>query len=132
MSLLLCCLQLAQVGVEAIEAAFPQRAVPLGPGGDFLEQRGLDPARTPLRVASARDEAGALEHAQVLRHGRQAHVEGVREIRHRLLARREPREDRAPRRIGEGGKRGTEGVGVHGLYLTIRLFNRQVQYYRWP
>src|SRR5215510_2455235 len=49
MSLLLC-LQVAQIHIEAIEASFPQRAVPLGPLGDLLQRRRVDSARTPLSV----------------------------------------------------------------------------------
>src|SRR5215217_5721883 len=73
--LLLLFFQCLQVGVEAIQARFPDGAVPLGPFGDFLDRRRIEAAGPPLRLASARDEAGALEHAQVLRHGRHAHLE---------------------------------------------------------
>src|SRR5688572_26202593 len=67
--------QLLQVGVETIEARFPEGAIALGPFGDFLDWSGVDPARPPLGLAAARDQSGTLEHAQVLRDGRHAHVE---------------------------------------------------------
>src|SRR5829696_3064594 len=112
MSLLLV-FQLLQVGVESIETGFPDRAVPLGPVGNVLEGRRLDPARAPLRFPAAGDEPGALEHAQVLRDGRHAHLEGLGELGHGALAGREPGQDGPAGRVGESRKRGTEVVSVH-------------------
>jgi len=45
-----------------------------------LQRRRLQPAGSPLRFAAAGDEARALEHFQVFRDGRQAHVEGLRQL----------------------------------------------------
>src|SRR5436305_1344827 len=58
--------QLAQVFVQAVETLFPEFAVVLDPVGDLFERRRLEVAGTPLRVAAAGDEAGALEHLQML------------------------------------------------------------------
>jgi len=39
----------------------PETAIILGPLGDFLEWRRLEPVGAPLRLAAARDETGALD-----------------------------------------------------------------------
>src|SRR5204863_8191011 len=59
---LLLVLQLAQVFVQSVEALLPEFPVFLHPLGDLFEPGRLEPAGTPLRVAAALDEAGALEH----------------------------------------------------------------------
>src|SRR6185503_6615116 len=63
-------LQVLEVVVEPFVARIPEAAVVLGPLGDLLERRRLEPARSPLRFAAACDETRALEHPQVLRDGR--------------------------------------------------------------
>ena len=69
---------------------------------------GLEPARPALRVAPARDEPGALEHLEVHRDRGLAHRERLGELVTDGLARGQPRQDRAPGRIGEGGEGGVE------------------------
>lgn len=56
------------------------------------------------------EQAGALEHAEVLRHRRQRDVEGFRQLGHRGLAHREAGQHRAPGRIGERAKGRVEGA----------------------
>src|SRR5712691_3119059 len=58
--------ELPQVGIEAIETLFPDRAIALGPVGHFLERPHLEPAGPPLGLASARDQARPFEHAKML------------------------------------------------------------------
>jgi hypothetical protein len=60
-----------KIGIQPVESLFPNVPVPLGPLGHVLERTRLEAAVPPLCLASAGDETGALEHAQVLRHGRQ-------------------------------------------------------------
>jgi hypothetical protein len=62
-------LDLAEVVVEPVETAVPVLAIPLQPVGGVLERDRLKPARARLRLASASDEAGALEHLEVLGDG---------------------------------------------------------------
>src|SRR6476646_7765110 len=108
-------LELVEVIAEPFEPPLPEVAIMLRPVGDGGERRGLDAARPPLRVDAPRDEPRTLEHLQGLGDGREAHVEGRCELGHRALARHEAREDRAARRVGEGGKGGAERVGSgHG------------------
>jgi len=52
-------------------------------------------------LAALPDEPRLFEDFQVLRDGGQRHVERIREVGDAGLAEREPREDGAPRRVGE-------------------------------
>src|SRR5918992_1490745 len=61
--------------IESVVIRVPDAAIALGPLGHFLERRRLEPHRTPLRLATARDEAGPLQDSQVLGDGRPAHRE---------------------------------------------------------
>src|SRR5437868_12865119 len=78
--------QLLQIGVEAIEPLFPDRAKTPGPLGGFFQRGRLQPARAPLRVAPARDESRPFEDPQVLRDRRHAHGERLGQFRDRPLA----------------------------------------------
>ena len=81
--------------------------------------RGWASSRRGRRCASRprRDEAGALQHLQVLRDGGLAHPKGRREIRHRRLALRESGEDRAAGGVRESRERGIQRCGP-GLCIT--------------
>src|SRR5439155_7515277 len=68
--------ELAQIVVQPVEPLVPEPAVVLDPLGGVLQRRRLQPARPPLRFAAARDQAGALQHLQMLRDGGKAHREG--------------------------------------------------------
>src|SRR5260370_6096009 len=111
-------LQRAQVGVQAIEALLPEAAIMLDPAGDVLEWTGLEPARPPLRFASARDEAGALQHLEVLGDGGHAHLEGLGQLRDRSLTRGEPSQDRPPGGIGQGHTPAAKAGPRHGALYT--------------
>src|ERR1700756_3191525 len=110
MVLLLLFFQVAQVFVQTVEALLPETAVVIEPVGDLLEPRPFETAGTPLRVAAAGDEAGALEHLEVLRDGGEAHRERLGELGNRGYARREARQDGPARRIGERGEGGAEVI----------------------
>src|SRR6478672_11402692 len=112
-------LEFLEVGVEAVEAAFPDLPIALGPFGDVLERRGLEAARSELGFASARDEPGTFEHTEVLGDRGHGHAERSSELRDGALPGHESGENRAPCGIGEGGERGAESIGRHG-YLTNR------------
>src|SRR6185503_8631044 len=75
-------MQLLQVRVEAVEAVVPERSIRFRPRDDLLERRGLEQARPRLRFATASDQPGSLQHAQVLAHRRAAHVEWPRQLLH--------------------------------------------------
>src|ERR1700742_2266964 len=109
-------LQDTQIVVETVETLLPKTAIILEPVVSLLQRLGLNAARPHLCVASARDEAGTLQHFEVLGNRRQAHFERLRQFRHRGLAERESREDRAPRRIGESSERGAKAIGRHVVF----------------
>ena len=94
----------AHDGLEAVTAAERFRPEPGGPA---------------LPVATARDEPGPLEDLQVLRDGGLAHRERGRQLGDRCLSRRQPGEDRPPRRVRERGERPVQLVGCHrGWHLN--------------
>src|SRR5436190_20482659 len=68
-------LELLQVLLQPVVALLPELAVPLGPVGDLLQRPRLQPGGAPLPVPPPGDQPRPLEHLQVLRHGRQAHLE---------------------------------------------------------
>src|SRR2546427_11925402 len=70
-------LQFLEVAAQPVEALLPVAPVVLDPVGDVLEGIRLEPAGPPLRLASALDQARALEHLEVLGHRGQADVEGL-------------------------------------------------------
>src|SRR4029079_11539012 len=109
-----------QVGGQAVEVAVPEFAVVLEPYGGSLERLGVEMAGPPLRLAAARNETGVFEHLEVLRNRRKAHVVRLGEFGDRRITDRQARKNAAARRIGEGCKRGTEGICRH-FYSTNGL-----------
>src|SRR5262245_50885992 len=108
-------LHLLQMDVQAFEALFPESPVALHPVGDLLEPVCLEPAGPALRIASTHDQAGALEHAEMLGDGRQAHVERLGELGDRSRTRGQAGQNRTPGGIGEGSESGVEMISAHGL-----------------
>src|SRR5436190_21131700 len=108
-------LQLTQIIVQAIEALLPETAIVLQPLGGILERTRLKPAGPPLRLATARDQPGALQHLEVLGDGGQAHLKGRGQLRDRGLTCGEAGKDRAPGGIGEGREGGAEAIERHML-----------------
>src|SRR5687768_15991050 len=107
--------QLPQVFVEPVEALLPESAVRLDPVGDLAERSGVETARAPLRLSRPRGEPGALEHLEVLGCRGEAHRKRRGQLGHRRLAGGDPRENRAPGRVGKGAEDGAERVAGRGL-----------------
>src|SRR5436190_20411421 len=84
-------LQLLHIVAELIQALLPEAAIVADPARRAGERRRVEPHRTELRRASARDEARRLEHLQVLGDGRLAEVERRHELVHRRITQGEPR-----------------------------------------
>src|SRR5690349_14638371 len=112
---LLLSLKFVEVIAQAVEALFPEPAVLSDPIRDLPQRLRVEAAGPPLRPPALRDQAGALQHLEVLGHGGQGHVERLGELLDRGLARGEPREDRAAGRVGEGREGGAELVGRHRI-----------------
>src|SRR5579863_10433276 len=99
--------------LQAIEALFPETPIVIEPFRYILKRTGLQPAGTPLRLAPARNQARALQHLQMLGDRGHAHLERLGQFGDRGLTGSEPRENRAPSRIGKGREGGAELVGRH-------------------
>src|SRR2546430_2665735 len=68
-------LKLGQIGIELTETLVPDPAIGIHPVGSLLQPGRLEPARSPLRLPALCDQAGALEHFEVLRDSRQLQME---------------------------------------------------------
>jgi hypothetical protein len=88
--------------VEAPEAALGDEAVLIDPGGEAFERGGVEVHGAALGVAGARDEAGLLEHVDVLGDGLFGDGEGFGELVDGGVAAREARDEGASDRVGEG------------------------------
>src|SRR6185312_2347240 len=108
---------------EAVEALGPEALVEAQPIRGFGETVGAQPAAAERAVALAIDEPRPLEHLEMPRNRRQRDAEGLGELAHRRLPGREPRQNGAPRRIGEGGK----GLVEDSCHLTTSLINKDVK-----
>src|SRR5688572_25542840 len=73
-------LNVSQIVTQAIEPRIPEPAVILEPVCNLAQWVRLEPARTPLRRAAARDQSGALQHLEMLRNPRKAHVERLGQL----------------------------------------------------
>src|SRR5205823_8064346 len=111
-------IRLPQAFVEPVEAALPEVPVRLEPLDSLAKRCALEAGRPKLRRAAARDQPRALEHLEMLGHRLDADRERLGELVHRRVALREPRQDRAPRRVGERRERRRELVG-HSLFIQL-------------
>src|SRR5215210_1266709 len=76
-------LQLAQEGVEPCVALLPVLAISHEPFGRAAQRFGLEMAEPSSRPSRTRDQAGRLEDLQMLRDGRLAQGERLRQLPHR-------------------------------------------------
>ena len=93
----------------------------LHPVGHLFQWSGREPARPPLRLAAARDQASPLQHLEMFGDGRHAHLEWLGQLRNRSFARGQTCQDGPPCRIGEGGEGGAEVIGglmILNQYVT--------------
>src|SRR5689334_22240610 len=120
--------QILHVGIEAVEALLPETAIVADPPGGPFERRCIEANGAGLGVAAAQDEAGAFKHLQVLGDGWLAQSEGGDELVDRGLAGREPRKDRAPRRVGQSREYAVELLrgGKAGHNITDQLYSDTV------
>src|SRR5450759_5428368 len=114
-----------KIGIQTVETLFPEPAVLLYKIGDLVQRFRLQSAGPPLRLAAARDQAGALQHLEVFGNGGSGHFEWRGELRDRCLARGETCKDRAASRVGECGEGGAEVIKRH-LQSPFFVFNQMV------
>src|SRR4051794_30345935 len=74
------------------------------PIGDFPERAGDEGVDAQAALAALLDEAGFAEHFEMLRDGRQGHLERLRELHHAFTAGGEAVEKLAARGVGDGSK----------------------------
>src|SRR5262245_12312597 len=113
-------LQRLQMGIEAVEALLPEPAELVEPVRDPFQPRGFQTAWPELGRAPARDDAGLLQHLEVLGDGGLAEIERLAQLRHRRLAPRQAGDNRAPGRVRERGERHGEWVSH---YISTQLYN---------
>ena len=82
----------------------------LEPMDGVFERLWFEPARAPLRTASARDQMGAFEHLQMFRDGGTSHIERSRQVFDGSLTVSEFGKNRSAGRIRQCGERGAEMV----------------------
>jgi hypothetical protein len=88
-------------------------AVLTDPVGDVAERLRLQSAGAPLRLSTLLDEAGSVQHLEVLRDAGEAHVEGRGQLRDRRFTQGEAGEDRPSSGIGEGRERRAQWIWIH-------------------
>src|SRR6185437_2253057 len=74
-SIVISLLDFRKILVQAVKALLPETPVSLYPSPHLFERACLELARPPLRRAAAGDEPRLLQHLEVLRDRRQAHIE---------------------------------------------------------
>jgi hypothetical protein len=78
----------------------------------LLNRPGIERDAVNSSVALPHEQAGFFQNAKVFRNRGQRHVERLGELADRPLTERQPGEDRAPRRIAEGGEGGVERIEI--------------------
>ena len=94
--------------VELVEARAPQLAIAVDPRRDLVEPALAERARPHAADLRRRDEPGMLQHADVLLHAGERHVEPLGEVRDRRIRPPELLQHAAPRGIRQRGERGVE------------------------
>jgi hypothetical protein len=104
-----------QDGVQAAVTLLDAGPVSFYPGVHQVESMGLEANRPGLRARRAADEAGVLEHFEVLVDGLQRHPRPVRlgQLAAGRVPLREPAHHVAPGRIREGGEDPGQRVRGH-------------------
>jgi hypothetical protein len=103
-----------------IELEFPESPVALDPGRRLPHRRGDERGAADATLLPNASQPRALEHAHMLGHRGEAHLEPRRELADGPVAGGEPSENRAPSGIGERRERSIEG----------RMLVNHVVYYR--
>ena len=95
-------------GGERVELRLPIFAVAIEPQRGLEDRPGFEPAAADPAGALLRDEAGPDQDLDVARHGLQRDIERRGQFRDEQILAVEPREHRAPHRIGQRGEDAVE------------------------
>src|SRR5215469_796054 len=106
--------------VERVEACAPELAVPLNPGGLFFQRAHAKPAGSDAPGLFGSDERCSLQHANMLLHAREGHMELSGEVRDRSVGAAELLQHAAPGRVRQRCERSVEAGFV--------ILNHIVQY----
>ncbi len=98
------------MGLEAVEAIRPFGMGEAEPGVHGKQALRLEPRRAALAVAAATDEAGTLQHLEVLGDGGLRERGGLGKLDDTSLAGGQALQDGPAGGIGEGGESAAEGV----------------------
>ena len=77
--------------IEPVETLLPRGSCVLGPSGDLGQRLRLQPARPPLSIAAATDQARPLEDLQMTGDGRETDRERLGQLEHGCLTVGQPR-----------------------------------------
>jgi len=91
-------------GGERVELRLPIFAVAIEPQRGLEDRPGFEPAAADPAGALLRDEAGPDQDLDVARHGLQRDIERRGQFRDEQILAVEPRQHRAPHRIGQRGE----------------------------
>src|SRR5262249_14766369 len=106
--------------VQRVEACAPELAVPLHPGGLFFQRPPATTAGSDAPRFFSSDERCALQHANMLLHAREGHMELSGEVRDRSVGAGELFQHAAPCGVRQRGERSVEAGFV--------ILNHMVQY----
>src|SRR2546423_74345 len=98
------------------DAFLIETTIALSPLDDFLKRARLELTWPRLRLATARDETGALQHFQMFGNRGEAHLEWLGQLLDRGLPRGEAGQDHSPRWIGKGRENRAQPVLGWHLY----------------
>ena len=107
---------MVEPGGKGVELRLPVFAVAVEPQRGLEDRAGFEPAAADPARALLRDEAGADQNLDVARHGLQRNIEGRGQFRDEQIFAVQPRQHRAPHRIG---KRREDAV-EHHLHRSFR------------
>lgn len=104
-----------------IELGLPELPVVVDPGCRLPHRRRDERGATGTALLSDARQPRALEHAHVLRHGGESHIEARREFTDCPVTGGESGENRTPRRVRERGEGDVEGRVLvnHVVYYCI-------------
>src|SRR5215469_3188252 len=106
--------------VQRVEACAPELAVPLDPRGLFFQRAHAKPAGSNAPGLFSSDERCPLQHANMLLHAREGHMELSGEVRDRSVGAAELLQHAAPGRVRQRGERSVE--------TGLVILNHMVQY----
>src|SRR5690349_9689964 len=93
-----------QPAIHALEAALPEAAIGVDPRGRLLERLGVEVDGAELRHLAAGDQAGALQHLEVLGDRLNRDREALGELGEGGVAAAQPAQDLPSGRVGERGE----------------------------